>query len=242
MNTIKTKAFLMLTATALLAACNFDDGFRPCVRGNNTINTETRALADFNSVDYLMEGDIEIRKGERHEIMIEGNSNQMEHVRTRVSNGTLRIDSERCLKSTRFKFIVYTRDLEKAKLSGSGNMDVSDGFTPRHMSFEVAGSGKISASSVSALKVTARLSGSGRLDMEGTCQTFDIQLSGSGMIRAFALVCNTANANISGSGGIEVFVSDNLNANISGSGTIRYKGDPTVNAAISGSGKVTKVQ
>lgn len=242
MNTLKLKAFSMLTATALLLSCNDEDGFRPCLRGNGDLISETRALADFDKVDYQIEGEIEIRKGSIHEIRIEGNSNQVEHLKTRVSNGRLKIYSERCLKSSDFTFVVYTPELEEVKLSGSGDALVVDDFSSGEMTFDVSGSGKITASSESALKVKVKISGSGELNLEGACQTFDAQVSGSGKVHAYGLVCNTLNAGISGSGNIEAFVSNTLNANISGSGTIRYKGTAVINSNISGSGKVIKVQ
>lgn len=235
------KAFLMLTATALFFGCS-KDGFKPCIRGNNNISTETRTLADFDAVDYMMEGDIEIRKASRQEIVIEGNSNQLEDLKTKVSNGKLKIYSDRCFKNTDFKFIVYTRDLNDVKLSGSGVMLVNDDFIAQEMTFEVSGSGKISAFTESAIKVKAKISGSGELDLEGICDSFNAQISGSGKIRAYTLISNTANASISGSGNMELFVTNVLNAAISGSGNIRYKGTATINSNISGSGRVEKVQ
>lgn len=91
--------------------------------------------------------------------------------------------------------------------------------------------------------VTTKLSGSGSITLEGYCQNFESQISGSGKIHGYALVANSANATISGSGDLEIFVNNTLTANISGSGSVRYKGNPPiVNSNISGSGRVTKVQ
>lgn len=241
MTTIKTKAFFLLLVTGLLVSCQ-DDDFRPCIRGNNDSSTETRSLSDFESVDILIEGDVEIRKSERYEIVVEGNSNQIEELKTRVSNGKLKIYSDRCFKNTDFRFIVYTPELSEVKLSGSGDAWVRDEFSSDEMEFNVSGSGKIRAAVESAVKVKTRISGSGTLSLEGVCDTFQAELSGSGKIQAFGLVSNTANCNISGSGNIEIFVTTTLNANISGSGVIRHKGTANVHSNISGSGKVINVQ
>jgi len=230
----------MLTI-ALFISCNNDD-FRPCIRGNNTTRTETRTLPDFTAIDYMMEGNVEIRKADYHEIVIEGNSNQIEELKTKVSNGKLKIYSDRCLKNADFTFVVYTPELENVKLSGSGKLQIRDEFYSPEMTFEVSGSGSIKYSAESSLKIKAKLSGSGALSLEGACETFEGQISGSGKIRAFVLVSNTADCSISGSGNMEIFVTNTLNANISGSGIIRYKGAATVNSNISGSGKVVKVQ
>lgn len=241
MKTQFMKAFLMFNATVLLTGCYTDD-FRPCIKGNNATRVESRTLAGFTAIDYMMEGDVEIRKAAYHEIVIEGNSNQIEALKTKVTNGKLKIYSERCLKNTDFAFVIYTPELENVKLSGSGDLVVRDDFYSPEMAFDVSGSGSIRASAESSSKVRAKLSGSGKLHLEGACDIFEGQISGSGKINAFALVSNTANCSVSGSGNMEIFVTNTLNADISGSGTIKHKGSATVNSTISGSGRVIQVQ
>lgn len=243
MKTIFLKTAVIAASVLIISACAKEDGFRPCVRGNNDIDTESRSLPVFTEVDYLLEGPVEVRKGNEQRVQIEGNSNQLQYVKSKVENGKLRIYSDRCLKNTDFHFIVYTSELEGLKLSGSGSAYISDEFSPEELSLEVAGSGKVSIATVEAGKVQARISGSGDIEIGGECDEFDAQLSGSGKVFAFGLVTAKAGVQISGSGGVEIFVTGILNANISGSGLVRYKGSPvTVNSNISGSGKVVKVQ
>lgn len=231
----------LLILTVLSAGCE-DDLFRPCIRGNNNVDTETRSLSGFNSVDILIEGDVEIRKSAHYEVVIEGNTNQIDDLTTRVTGGKLKIYSERCFNNTAFNFIIYTPELMEVKLSGAGDVLVRNDFHSDEMNFYLSGSGKINGGPISASKVKTRISGSGSIYLEGDCNVLEADISGSGTIHAFSLLSNTTNGNISGSGNMDVFTTIALNANISGSGTIRYKGTANVNSNISGSGRVIKVQ
>ena len=240
---MKTKIF---TAGIMLAAISFggcmEDVFMPCITGNNNFESESRALADFNKIDYQIEGNLIVRKASENRIEIEGSSNQLNYIKTKVENGRLKIYSSQCLKNTDLNFVVYTEDLSEVKLAGSGDVEVMDDFASKELNFEVSGSGKLSAPAEAEL-VTTKLSGSGSITLEGYCQNFESQISGSGKIHGYALVANSANATISGSGDLEIFVNSTLTSNISGSGSVRYKGNPPiVNSNISGSGRVTKVQ
>ncbi|RXF71299.1 head GIN domain-containing protein [Arcticibacter tournemirensis] len=243
MRTKKNRTLILLACIFALGSCHDDDGFRPCIKGNGDINSETRLLADFESVDYKLEGAVEIRKGEQSKVLLEGYSNQLVHVSTKVEQGRLKIYSSRCLKNTKFRCVVYTSELEDLKLSGSGEGYIRDSFSSEEMRFELSGSGCVDAVAQAAAKIRARISGSGNMKIEGECQSFRADVSGSGRIHAFNLVTSAMEANLSGSGSVDAFVTNRLDANISGSGTIRYKGNPSVvNAHVSGSGKVLKVE
>ena len=78
------------------------------------------------------------------------------------------------------------------------------------------------------------------MELSGSTDKQDIQVSGSGRYEAAGLRSEKVNAEISGSGEVVVTVSGELIVDISGSGTVTYSGDPAVDESISGSGKLIK--
>lgn len=231
---------LVLVLLAVLNSCS-KDGIFPCIRGKGAKKTETRSLSQFTKIEYRLEGNIEVVKGDKFEAAIGGHENQLSEVRTRVSGGKLIIDSERCLKNSDFHVVVTLPHLNSLKLAGSAGAEVEDGFDDDEMEFSIAGSGSITAAAASR-DVKAEISGSGNILLIGTAEMLDAQISGSGKIKAFNLQVERLNARISGSGDVESSVSERIDAQISGSGSVRYKGSPgTVNSEISGSGKVVRV-
>ena len=84
------------------------------------------------------------------------------------------------------------------------------------------------------------ISGSGRVNIGGSADQQDIEVSGSGEYDAAGLPSQTVSAEVSGSGDVVVTVSGLLKVDISGSGSVTYSGDPKVESSVSGSGKVIK--
>src|SRR5690606_32607253 len=155
--------------------------------------TEVRTLPEFTKIEYRLPGTIEVVKGDIFEVAIVGYENQLFEVRTRISNGRLIIDSDRCLKNTDFYVTVTLPHLNSLKLAGSAGAEVGDGFTDDEIEFNISGSGNISAP-VTSRNVKAEISGSGNILLSGTADMLDAQISGSGKIKAFNLQAERLNA------------------------------------------------
>jgi hypothetical protein len=88
----------------------------------------------------------------------------------------------------------------------------------------------------------ASISGSGKVDLAGRTQNFDLDLSGAGKATCYDLMSGNTKVEISGAGSAEVFASVKLEARVSGAGSVKYKGNATnVQQQISGAGSVKKV-
>ncbi|MXV53123.1 hypothetical protein GS399_19325 [Pedobacter sp. HMF7647] len=227
--------YALIFVSVGLASCK-DDGYHPCVNSSGGIRAENRATAQFTGVDLRLDGKLEISQGAQN-VVVEANDSQVPYIRTRVENGILIIDSDRCLKGGNFKFSVQLDDLQSLNVSGSGDAIVNGNFKPENARFTISGSGDIKGS-LDAKSLHAVISGSGGMDIHGNAENLDAEISGSGRIKAFGLLSNHVNSRISGSGDLECHATQSLNAQISGSGDVRYKGSPVIESHISGSGKV----
>jgi hypothetical protein len=106
----------------------------------------------------------------------------------------------------------------------------------------VSGSGRINGKLRINEDAKMVISGSGRIEVEGTSRSVTARISGSGSVRAADLETESCKVTISGSGGVQINVKTSLDAQISGSGTVSYRGNPSsVNSHSSGSGKVRKM-
>jgi hypothetical protein len=84
----------------------------------------------------------------------------------------------------------------------------------------------------------ASLAGSGEIELWGIVGEGDLDISGSGKIKAFHLEQDKCHVSITGSGDMYVFVYDYLDAYISGSGNIYYRGNPLIDVKITGTGSL----
>lgn len=189
--------------------------------GSGQVVTETRALSDFEAVNFSSFGDLTIQPGERQNLVIEAEDDIVRHIRTEVRNGTLHIDFDQpggraSLYPTRpIRLTLTVVHLGSVELSGAGNIVVND---------------------VAADRLRAQLSGAGNLSASGMTDHLDVTVSGVGSFDGADLESESVEVNLSGVGGATVWATARLNATVSGVGSVTYFGQPVVTKTVSGLG------
>ncbi|MBL7113117.1 MAG: DUF2807 domain-containing protein [Bacteroidales bacterium] len=233
-----------LTALLFLITLNSCEyGPWGCLRGNGIMIEETRDLNTFSGVISEGDFDVTIIVDTVYQAVIEADENLMSFISTYIRGGNLVIDnsSRRCLRNSDGNPIyieLHVPFVDYISLTGSGVVYCQDLLYVDYIRAEVIGSGIIDLRYVDAISIDAILTGSGEIELWGICKEGDLNIPGSGVIKAFHLEQDICDANISGSGDMYVFVYDILDANISGSGNIFYKGNPRVSTRISGTGSI----
>lgn len=233
---------LLMTAGILLflsmSSCMHQD-YYPCVSATGKQVAETRSENGFDGIDLVLHGQVTIRKAAEYSIVVEAPENLQPYIQTRMSGGTLIIESDRCLRNRidEIQVSITMPGITDIKVSGSGKVFVEDPVDNDVLFLDISGSGTITITSFSDL-IDARITGSGDLFLSGKTTKQNINISGSGQINSYFLEANETDVRISGSGHASVLAIDNLYVRISGSGNLYYKGNPHVHANITGSGKI----
>jgi hypothetical protein len=208
---------LHVVLTLALSACS--QAF--AVEGSGVEATQTRTVEPFERVRIEGSADAVVKIGGTQKVTIVGDDNLLEHVRTRVVDGTLEVGMESGSYQMRkgLRLEISVPSLTGASVAGSGDLEVIgiDGE-----SFDVS------------------IAGSGDVEGAGRTQRLKVAIAGSGDAALFSLAARSADVAIAGSGQIDVSVSDELDAQILGSGSVRYRGEPRVERSIAGSGEVVK--
>lgn len=189
-------------------------------RGSGVAASDERVVDDFDSIEVSGSVEVQVAVGPAAAVVVEGDDNIVEIIRTRVRDRRLVIDTEpgRSYRTSEPLIVRAT--------------------TPSLVGIEVSGSADVMAAGVEASTLTLEVSGSGSIRPVGTAADLEVDVSGSGAVDAAALDASEANVAVSGSGSVVVSVSRTLRADVSGSGTVEYLGDPAVDSAVSGSGSV----
>ena len=214
-----------------------------CLRGNGVVGEETRDISGFTGVVSEGEFDVFIVPDSEFSVRLEADENLIQYISTRISGNTLILDqgTRKCLRSDNpIRITVYMPHVEYLNLTGSG-MITGDNIESDKLRVELTGSGLIDLRGLNLGLLDALITGSGEMIFWGNATDADLDITGSGMIKAFHLESVNCIANISGSGNMEINVEKQLNAFISGSGSIYYQGIPSVSATITGSGAVISV-
>ena len=192
------------------------------IRGSGIEVIEERNVADFTRIDIGGSFDVVVHVGGEQRVEVRADDNLIGRVQTRVENGSLEIRMANGNYSPRVgpEINLTVPSLTGVTLSGSSDTKVTGVFGD---SFE------------------ASVAGSADLTVEGTVESLNASVSGSGTLNLFGLEARDARVSVSGSGDANVVALDSLDAVVSGSGDVRYRGDPPrANTSVSGSGAITR--
>lgn len=210
------------------------------VKGNGNVVTKTRTIDSFDKVSVGGSFDVNLVDGTEGKITIKGESNLLPYIETEVRNGKLKIKFKENTNIRTTKRLVVTvpfERIEAVSLGGSGNISVQKRMKADDASFNIGGSGNITAN-VDANNVKASIGGSGNIKLKGKTDNFKCSIAGSGSVKAYDLDTNTLKASIAGSGSVQTSVSSKIKASVVGSGSVYYKGNPKIDSNSIGSGDV----
>ncbi len=239
MKIIKSITFCLFCFLVLPSSSTAQNWWKNGIKGEGPIVEKEITMSSFNSVGLSINADVILAHGASQKIVIKGQKNIIENIKTNIKNDAWEIDFKK--NAANFKNVTIYITLPKLKnvaVSGSGNITSKSLFQADKMKVAISGSGDISLN-VDTKELYCKISGSGGMKLKGKATEQNIAISGSGDISAFDLASETCTVSISGSGDCEVNVNNKLKASIAGSGDIAYKGDPSVRSSIAGSGDVS---
>lgn len=235
------RSLSLLVLVLFAAGCRF--GPFHVVRGNGDVQKEVRNVSGFHDVDARGFFNVYLTQGDTYHVELEGESNLLPDINTRVEDGKLIISIKNGVDfNTNSDLNVYVTlpRVGRVVLSGSGNVISKTNLTSADpMSFSLNGSGDLKVS-VDAPKVETSLAGSGKLSLSGQTKDLKVDIAGSGTFAGDSLKSEQAKVSIMGSGSAYVFSSVSLDVTIGGSGDVYYWGDPAISSHIFGSGSLNK--
>ena len=228
-------AFLFMTSSCII---DFDGGPFRCIDGNGNIITAEIPLPEVDEIALKIPANVTITQGDEQKIIVEGDENIVDRLKTKVNGGQWKIDTERCIRNLgTLNITMEVKEMKGIFVSGSGQVTSTNILVTDKMNLDISGSGDVDVG-LDVIDLEARISGSGIMYLEGKTEYADYKISGSGDVRAFDLDSRRADITISGSGSVECTVEERLKVRISGSGDVFYQGDPTLDVSVSGSGDV----
>jgi hypothetical protein len=205
--------------------------------GDGVAARDQRAIGTLPALEVGGSLPVEVRVGPAPSLLVEADSNLLPLIRTETRGDTLRIWSEKSLRSKTPLRIVYTTPrLSEVRASGATRVEVIDlNGAPldvrRSGSSEVRLAGKVG-------NLNARSSGSGLLDASGLhSSAVDATLSGSSRMRVGRVDGDYARMELSGSSSLDARgVVRSLSARVSGSANVDLAELKTEDADLGASG------
>lgn len=230
-------------------------------------NKETRSVDNFTKIAFRIPGKMYLRQGTEQKVVLEGDKDLLNKIKTEVAGGRLSIGRENNNwrmwdwdDDKRIIAYVTVKSLEGLSVSGSGNVIGEGVLKAGDLDLAVSGSGSMEIEVSVSGEMEADVSGSGNMQVKGTCRSLESKVSGSGKVILAGTITNLADMSVSGSGKIvasgrareirttisgsgEIRAADleveKCEVRISGSGDVEVNVKQALDATISGSGSVS---
>jgi hypothetical protein len=220
------------------------------IKGDGNLITQSIPISKFSKVEIETKVEINYSQGkdtEKLEFTVD--KNLLEYYDIFSKGDVLYIKLKEEYKNkispnpTKSLITVSSEHLEEIEIAGSSIFNFCSAFTSKKLSIDLAGSCKVFAKKfpVTIEDCDIDMAGSCQVHLSGTIQTAEIDLAGSGSVKALDCEIEKLSVDIAGSGSVEAFVTKKLDVEIAGSGIVSFKGDPKVTSDIAGSGKVKKL-
>lgn len=189
------------------------------VKGSGAMKTETRDVSGFTAIDVSGAFEVEIVAQKDFSVEVEADDNLLELIKTEVDGDTLKIKTEKSIKS-----------------SGPLRIRIS---APNIESLDLSGASKVNIINLNNDSLSLDSSGASKIKLEGTTKTFDVEMSGASKLDAENLKAENVSVDSSGASSAYVYVTNELKVDLSGATNVTYSGSPkSVHKKASGASSV----
>jgi hypothetical protein len=197
-----------LTLVAISAALIFSSGCSTLtgIPGSGVAATQTRTTSDFHAIVASGTADVNVSVGGMTSVIVNGDDNLLEMIRTEVVDGKLKIWTEG---------------------NYSSNLGLSvDVTVPAIDEITVSGTADVVATGIEGDLFRVSISGTGDAKVTGEVNELDVTVSGTGDAMLKSLRAKSVKVRSSGTGDATVFASESVDARASGTSDIKVHGKP----------------
>lgn len=195
--------------------------FTATISAQRTAASETRDLANFNTVDVSHNIKTSIRQGSTYAVKITADDNLIDRVETRIRGERLIITlANGDDRNSNVHIDITMPVLRGINASGSSAIRV-DGFNQTRSDVELNASG----ASVIAIQ-------------QSTAGHLDLTTSGASKIDCPDFLALTADISISGNSSVNFYVKNSISGSAADASSVWYKGNPEVRVATSGASRL----
>jgi len=216
------KRIILLSIT--LSAFVFSSCSKVRLKGEGSILSETRQLENFTTIEANGSTEIEVIASNSNSVIVTGYQNLVPAYDTKVKGDRLVLEYKReyiNVRNNNIKVTVYTTNADAVRLNGSGDVRIGSNLKASSMDIDLNGSGKVYFGNNDFETAYYSISGSGEINARGaSAKNVTAKISGSGDMDVTAT--NSLTAKISGSGTIDYWGNPAVvETEISGSGKVR---------------------
>ena len=155
------------------------------VKGSGVLKSETREVAEFQSISIDYPADITVRQGKTESVTVEADDNLLPQLAAEVRNGTLHFENTERNWGTRVdptetvQLTITVVDLNEVHFPTAGSMLI-EGLETDSLEVSISGAGDVTLTDLVADQLNFSLSGAGNMDASGSAGGLQLHISGFG--------------------------------------------------------------
>lgn len=238
-----TKIIAATIAAILFSSCHIKDiDFGNGIDGNGNVSKQTRNVENnFSKIEVSRGLNVTLEQSETYFVEVEADQNLLEHITTRVENGTLIISSDENIDEAKAKNILVRFPLLNSLEATSGSSVSTNGiFTGTDVTIKTS-SGSEAILALEIDNITCESTSGSTLKIRGKALQLNTASSSGSSIEAQELLANDVISQSTSGSSTNVNPLVSLNAKSSSGSSIDFKGSPkTVIKEESSGGSVSK--
>jgi Putative auto-transporter adhesin, head GIN domain len=222
-----SKVTIAVVTALLLTSCKYDINLGNGIEGNGNVKTETRDITEkFTKISSNRGIEVIVDQDATTEIQVEADENLLQHITTKVENGTLVISSDENIDSAE-KLIVHVKTPTINGLEATSGSTISTKKTITGNAIQIKSS---SGSEINAIveydKVATESTSGSNIEVSGKALNLNTSTSSGSTTDAGDLIANDVVAESSSGSSTEVHAAVVLSAHASSGSSIEYNGSP----------------
>jgi len=198
---------------------NWDENEDPSV-------DEVRTYEPFTSLYVSDNIEVELTRDSLKQMVVSAPEKVLSQVKTEVSNGRLRIYTDKFLLNYPVKVTVSVDSLYEIEGSGASRITGVGGFTTPSFKLDLSGASQAKLELFVTGKTEVELSGASVAELVGKSNDIQADANGASKLKAEEFRSKNAMIESSGAAHINIFATENVEANASGAGEIDIAGKP----------------
>ena len=220
-----TKIIVLAIAALLFTSCKFDLDLGNGIDGNGNVKTENRTISEkFSKIDVSSGIEVQLEQAETTSVEVEADSNLLQHITTKVVNGTLEITTDENIDTSVARNVKIKMPKIEALNSSSG-ASIHINNTIRGNSIQIkSSSGSEVEATLEFENIDLETSSGSATTLTGKALKFSSKSSSGSEINADKLEANEVYAQATSGSSTDVNAILLLNAKSSSGSSIKYSG------------------
>jgi len=237
MKTIKFLILILLVTGSTSCIVNFNE----TIYGSGNVITEARDVSGIDGLKVSTGIDVVIKQGDKESLEIHADDNLMEHIKTEIVEGTLKIYTDKSIRQEKsLKAYLMYKDLNMLRITSAGDVTGENTLKTEKLRIDVSSAGDLKLD-VEADEISLDISSSGDVRISGTAGYMDADLSSAGDLNAYELIVKDCEVDCSSAGDARIYATGEMDLSCSSAGSIYYRGDAVlVSSHTSSAGSIVR--